>query len=92
MTDGPARWRIIIDRDARRSMRRLPRPLLGRLTAAIEGLADDPRPPGCIKLTGYDDLWRVRVGDWRIIYAIHDDQLVIVVVEIGSRGSVYRDL
>jgi mRNA interferase RelE/StbE len=93
MPDQPVpKWRIIIDRDARRSMRRLPDPLLARLTSAIDKLAFDPRPPGCLKLTGYSNLWRIRVGDWRILYVIHDDRLVIVVTDVESRAIAYRNL
>lgn len=57
---------------------------------AIWALADNPRPPASRKLEGHEDLYRLRVGDWRIIYVIQDAELLIVVVEIGSRGNVYR--
>jgi len=63
-----------------------------RLTPAMDALRDDPRPPGVKHLAGPHDLWRVRVGGYRIVYAIHDDRLVIVVVRIGPRRSVYRRL
>jgi mRNA interferase RelE/StbE len=59
---------------------------------AIRSLADDPRPPGCKRLSGHDALYRIRVGDWRIIYAIEDDKLIVLIVEIGPRGRVYRGL
>jgi len=87
---GP-RWQIIIQRSAKRVLRRLPRDVVERISIAIEALADNPRPPDSRKLVGYD-LYRIRVGDWRIIYALENDQLIIVVVEIGARGQVYRDL
>ncbi|TXH47636.1 MAG: type II toxin-antitoxin system RelE/ParE family toxin [Desulfurellales bacterium] len=90
MPNSQPAWQVRIDRAAERAMRRLPKPLLTRIQAAIDRLALDPRPPGCLKLTGSDNLWRIRVGDWRILYAIEDDQLIIVVVEIGPRGDVYR--
>jgi mRNA interferase RelE/StbE len=90
-SDRPS-WQIIIDRDARRSLRRLPKPLEARIRSAISGLASEPRPPSCVKLVGFTNLWRIRVGDWRIVYVIEDDQLIIVVVEIGPRGSAYRNL
>ena len=92
MPDQPRqKWRIIIERNARRSMRRLPDPLLARLTAAVDELAYDPRPSGCLKLSGHANLWRIRVGDWRILYAIHDDQLIIVIAEVEPRASAYRN-
>jgi mRNA interferase RelE/StbE len=84
-------WQVIFTRPAEKALRRLPRDLLARLAAVIDGLAADPHPPGSKKLTGYDNLYRLRVGDWRIIYAIEADRLVILVLEIGPRGQVYRD-
>jgi mRNA interferase RelE/StbE len=92
MPDQLPAYQIIIDRNAERSLRRLPKPLEARIRAAIRNLAIDPRPPGCIKLTGHDNLWRIRVGDWRIIYAIDDDQLLIVITEIEPRARAYRNL
>ena len=52
--------------------------------------ADDPHPANSRKLEGYHDLYRLRVGDWRIIYQVINDQLLILVLEVGSRGEVYR--
>lgn len=87
-----ATWRVVILRDAEKVLRRLPRPLQQRLGAEIDALASNPRPQSCKKLKGYDDLYRVRVGDWRIIYAVRDAQLLIVVVEVGPRSGVYQNL
>ena len=60
------------------------------VAAAIATLAANPRPTGCVKLTGADDLWRLRIRDYRIIYTIRDDLLLIVVVKVGNRKDVYR--
>jgi mRNA interferase RelE/StbE len=60
-----------------------------QIVARIEALSDDPRPPGCEKLTGREQ-YRVRQGAYRIIYAIEDDRLVVYVVKVGHRSSVYR--
>ena len=60
------------------------------LERAIQTLAEEPRPAGCIKLVGYVDEWRIRVGDWRVIYRIDDGMLVVLVVTLGPRGEVYR--
>lgn len=60
------------------------------IKAAVLGLADDPRAPGCLKLAGRTDEWRVRVGTWRVVYRVEDGRLVVVVVEVGPRGKVYR--
>jgi len=66
------------------------RKLAEALRDAILALADDPRPPGCIKMSGYDDRWRIRVGDWRVVYRIEDGRLVVLVVTVAPRGGVYR--
>ena len=60
------------------------------VAAAIAALSSNPRPAGCAKLTGADNLWRVRIRDYRIIYTIRDDQLLVVVVKVGNRKDVYR--
>ena len=87
-----SRYQILIEREPRRILRRLPRPVLERLRTSILSLADDPRPPGCIKLSGHQDLWRVRDGDWRITYALLDKELVVLIVEVSPRGGAYRNL
>ncbi len=64
--------------------------LAARLIAALRALAALPRPPGCKKLRGEEKLWRIRVGDFRIVYEIHDQILVILVVAISHRRDAYR--
>ncbi len=59
------------------------------IAQAIAALSANPRPPGCIKLTGRDG-WRIRVGNFRVIYEINDGQLLVTVVQIGDRRDVYR--
>jgi mRNA interferase RelE/StbE len=60
-----------------------------RIIIAIRRLSDNPRPTGCLKLSGRP-AWRIRVGDYRIIYEIHTEQLLITVITIGHRREVYR--
>ena len=60
-----------------------------RLVTRIRDLASDPRPPGCEKLSGHD-LYRIRQGDYRVVYSIEDKALVIQVIKVGQRGVVYR--
>jgi mRNA interferase RelE/StbE len=55
-------------------------------------LEDDPRPPGVTRLVGADDLWRIRIGDYRVVCAMEDDRLVVIVVRVAGRGKVYRDI
>ena len=64
--------------------------LLRRLTQAIRSLAENPRPSSCVKLSGEDNVYRVRVGDYRIVYQIRDEQLVILVIAVGHRREIYR--
>ena len=62
-----------------------------RIVAAIRALADDARPAGSTKLSAFDPpAWRVRVGEYRIVYEVDDHQLVVVVVTVAPRGEVYR--
>lgn len=87
-------YAIEITRPAARTLRRLKRDqeLLGRIDDAIRGLAVDPRPTGCKKLEGrqFQNLYRIRVGDWRILYAIEDDRLIILILEVVRRDQAYR--
>jgi len=82
-------WRVIIARDPQRYLLKLPRNARERLVQAIDALAMDPRPHDCVKLTARN-LYRIRRGGWRIIYAVRDAELVVLVVEVGPRGDVYR--
>lgn len=81
-------YEVRIDTAAARQIRKLPPDIQRRLTTAIGALASDPRPHGCTKLTGRD-AWRIRVGDYRIIYEINDRQLQVMVVRAAHRREVY---
>ena len=61
-----------------------------RIVACIRSLADDPRAPGCEKLAGERDRYRIRVGRYRVIYSIGDGDLLVVVIRVGHRKDVYR--
>ncbi len=63
-----------------------------RARVKIDGLADNPRPPGGVKLKGHGNLFRCRVGDYRIIYQIIDTRLLVTVIDLGHRREIYRDL
>jgi len=82
--------RVTLLRDAQKAMDKLNADLRGRMLRAMRLLEDDPRHPGVVKLAGPEDLYRVRVGDWRIVYAIRDRELVVIVIRIGHRREVYR--
>lgn len=85
-------WRVVLKHDAEKTLAKLPRDLRERMARAIDEFATNPRPPGSIKLVGYSDLYRRRVGDWRIIYTVQDDRLIVLVITITPRGSAYKDL
>ncbi len=88
------RYAVQVSRQAQRSLRSLrkDRQLLGRMDRAIRALALEPRPSGCKKLVGkqFDNLYRIRVGDWRILYAIEDDRLVVLILDVVRRDQAYR--
>lgn len=71
-------------------MHGLPNKVIARMIPRLEQLASMPRPPGCKKLKGGDNEWRIRVGDYRIVYVINDATEVIDVTRIGHRREVYE--
>ncbi|HUP69564.1 MAG TPA: type II toxin-antitoxin system RelE/ParE family toxin [Acidimicrobiales bacterium] len=84
------RYRVEIARRALKALSALPRRDQQRVRAAIDLLAENPRPRGCVAMAGEAHAYRVRVGDYRIVYEVFDDRLVIQVVRIGHRRDVYR--
>jgi mRNA interferase RelE/StbE len=75
-----------------KQLRSLDKPFQTQIVRRIEKLADNPRPPGVEKLAGEDGIYRVRSGNFRILYTIHDKALVVLVIRIGDRKEVYRQL
>jgi len=84
-----ASYRLLIKPSAAREIEALPRQDRPRIVAKISSLGRDPRPPGCERLSGRDQ-FRLRQGDYRILYDIQDLDLVVVVVRVGHRRDVYR--
>lgn len=82
-------YEIRLTPSAARAFRRLQGPLRDRIRAAIDGLAADPRPPSVVKLAGRDD-YRVRVGDYRLVHAVDDEERLVLVARIAHRREVYR--
>lgn len=82
-------YRVEFTTAAARQVRKLPRPARDRVLGAIEALQEVPRPPGSKKLVGEQTAWRVRVGDYRVIYDVFDESLIITVVRAGHRREVY---
>lgn len=83
-------YRIEIAPATARALRKLDPTALRRVQAAIELLATEPRPPEARKLAGGEGQWRVRTGDHRVIYEIHDGVLLVLVVAVGHRREFYR--
>lgn len=82
-------YRVELTTAAARQVKKLPRPARDRVLDAIEDLAEEPRPHGAKKLVGEKSAWRVRVGDYRVIYDVLDDELVVTVVRAAHRRDVY---
>ncbi len=82
-------YSVVFTSSAARDLRRLPEDVRRRVVAALQGLANDPRPPGCVKLSGGDE-WRIRVGDYRVVYRVDDTARQVTVTRIGHRRDVYR--
>jgi mRNA interferase RelE/StbE len=84
-----AQYRVTIRKSVSKDMRGIPKKDVRRIVAAIESLADDPRPPGAKKLSGHER-YRLRQGNYRILYEIENDKLIVCVVRVGDRRDVYR--
>jgi mRNA interferase RelE/StbE len=85
-----ADYAISFARPVRRELEALERKTALRIVSRIEQLATDPRPVGCRKLHGATDLWRVRIGDYRIIYSVDDDARLVDVIAVRHRRDAYR--
>jgi mRNA interferase RelE/StbE len=86
MTD----YTITFVRSARKELESFDVHIVNRILPKIESLAQGPRPTGCRKLKGEKNLWRVRIGDWRVVYAIYDDERRVDVVAVRHRSKAYE--
>lgn len=91
MTERASPWHVELGRQPRRVIKRLPSDLVRRLYREFDRLAHNPRHSDTRPVEG-TRYWRSRVGDWRIVYSIEDNLLLVLVVRIGPRGEVYRNL
>jgi mRNA interferase RelE/StbE len=85
-----ARYFVEVKPPARKELEALPDSVLARVIQKITSLGETPRPAGCKKLKGYEDQWRVRAGDWRVVYIIDDRRKLISVTRIAHRREVYE--
>lgn len=84
-----ASYRLLIKPSAAKELQALPTNDRKRVVTKIQGLASDPRPPGTEKLSG-EEKYRLRQGDYRVLYSVDDSQKILVIVKIGHRRDVYR--
>ena len=82
-------WRIEWKPSARKELKRIDRGEIPRILAAIESLAEDPHPAGCRKLVGSTATYRIRIGDFRVVYTIERNRLVIEIVRVRHRSTAY---
>jgi mRNA interferase RelE/StbE len=83
-------YRVEIAPRAAKQIRSLPRSVQDRIFSSLTQLETNPRPPGCRQLAGDSGFYRIRTGDYRIIYTIEDDVLLVLIVKIGHRRDIYR--
>jgi mRNA interferase RelE/StbE len=84
-----AAYKLFFKKSVQKDLNAIPKEDLSRILKRIEGLAENPRPAGCEKLTG-QDRYRLRQGRYRILYSIQDDELTVWVVKVGHRKDIYR--
>ncbi len=85
-----ARYNLEISRTAEKQLRSLPSEAQQRLARAMLALGDVPFPPGSRGLTGHDDVYRIRVGVYRVLYSVINAQLIVIILKVGHRKDVYR--
>ena len=85
-----AEYTVVFARSARRELERLEVGMARRIISRIEALAGDPRPRGSVKLQGAADLWRIRVGDYRVIYSVDEDARLVDIRVVRHRSDAYR--
>ncbi|MBN3927228.1 type II toxin-antitoxin system RelE/ParE family toxin [Nostoc sp. NMS4] len=84
-------YEVEFSRGAKKQFRKLPIDVQQRIQTKINELAIEPRPNGVKKLQGDDNSYRVRVGDYRVVYELADDVLIITVIKVGHRSDIYKD-
>jgi mRNA interferase RelE/StbE len=85
-------YRVEFTSSAQREFLRLAKADQQRVGRRIDALRDNPRPAGCVKLAGASNLWRLRSGDYRVVYAIEDAALIVAITRVAHRRHVYRGL
>jgi mRNA interferase RelE/StbE len=83
-------YKVIVDKQVLKSLDKIQVIYLSSIKKAVNDLSNNPRPFGCIKLSGFDNLYRIRVGVYRVIYSIEDDILTVEVIKVDHRSNVYK--
>jgi mRNA interferase RelE/StbE len=83
-------YEIIITKSIQKQLDNLPNNIQERVYEKIAQLAEEPRPDGVFKLKGYDNEYRIRIGDYRLVYEIRDEQLIVLLVQCKHRRDVYK--
>jgi mRNA interferase RelE/StbE len=83
-------YEIIITKTIQKQLDNLPNNIQERVYQKIAQLAEEPRPDGAVKLKGYDNEYRIRIGDYRLVYEIRDEQLIVLLVQCKHRRDVYK--
>ena len=83
-------YEIIITKTIQKQLANLPNNIQERVYEKIAQLAEEPRPDGVVKLKGYDNEYRIRIGDYRLVYEIRDEQLIVLLVQCKHRRDVYK--
>lgn len=86
----PSEYHVEIETSAVKALAKIAKPYRARIATAIAGLATDPRPNGCTKLSGTTDAYRIRIGDYRVVYTVSDSVRIVRVERIAHRREVYR--
>ena len=82
-------YRIEIKQSTKKELAQLPKPTAEKIAMQIRALADNPRPNGCKKLVGTERSYRIRINDYRVVYSIFDQELIIQVIKLGHRRDIY---
>ena len=83
-------YHVEFTRSAEKDLRRIDKERISAILREIDGLAQDPRPQGAKKLAGADRTYRIRIGDYRVVYEVEDDVLLVLVIRVAHRKDVYR--
>lgn len=84
------KYQVLFDKKYVKDLKYIENSYRQAIIATANALGDNPRPHGYIKLKGFDNLFRIRIGPYRLIYTIQDDKLIVLVLELGDRKDVYK--